>query len=161
MPEPRHYPLILDTHVWIWLLNADAHLQKSKALHWIEQAALRFHVPVPGITNREVERAQLYEWPGNVRELQNVIERAVIMSHGGVMALDLKDASPPPAAAEATETGEVIPEPEWTNRERANILNALRRAGFRVSGKGGAAELLGVKPSTLSSRIKALGIERP
>ena len=54
----------------------------------------------------------------------------------------------------------VIPEKEWRNRERANVLAGLRQAGFRVSGKGGAAELLGINPGTLASRLKALGINK-
>ena len=54
----------------------------------------------------------------------------------------------------------VIPEKEWRNRERANVLAALHQAGFRVSGKGGAAELLGLNPGTLASRLKALGINK-
>jgi transcriptional regulator with GAF, ATPase, and Fis domain len=134
--------------------------------HFIRQASLRFHVAAPGIPAREVERAQQYHWPGNVRELQNVVERAVIVSRGSKLVLDLPAASQPPGrparAAEplpnAAET--VIAEQEWRERERANILAALRQANGKVSGKGGAAALLGINASTLASRIKTLGIER-
>jgi transcriptional regulator with GAF, ATPase, and Fis domain len=55
---------------------------------------------------------------------------------------------------------DVIPEKEWRERERANVLSALRQANFRISGKGGAAELLGINPGTLASRLKALGIDK-
>ncbi len=131
--------------------------------HFVRQATLRFHVPAPAVPAREVERAQHYDWPGNVRELQNVAERAVIVSHGGKLTLDLPETAqhphppappvPPPAAA-------VIPEHEWRQRERANILAALRQANSRISGPSGAAALLGIKPSTLASRIRALGIDK-
>ncbi len=134
--------------------------------HFVRQAGLRFHVPDPSVPNGEVKRAQLYDWPGNVRELQSVVERAVIVSRGGKLTLDLPSnaarkreiGSPPPPPPSASQA--VIPEQEWRNRERANILAALREAHFKVSGKGGAAELLGISPGTLESRIKVFGINK-
>jgi DNA-binding NtrC family response regulator len=134
--------------------------------HFVRQASIRFHVPAPGIPHREIDRAQRYNWPGNVRELQNVVERAVIMARGGKLALDL-----PHAKALVKQDGQstrsvtappdaVIPEKEWRNRERANVLAALQRAQFRISGRGGAADLLGLNPGTLTSRLKALGIDK-
>jgi transcriptional regulator with GAF, ATPase, and Fis domain len=135
--------------------------------HFVRQAGLRFHIPAPSIPNREIERAQRYDWPGNVRELQNVVERAIIVSPGGKLTLDLphtgktsanqKERRTEPAAV-LPET--VIPENEWRNRERANIVAALRQAHFKISGKGGAADLLGINPGTLASRLKALGINK-
>ena len=134
--------------------------------HFVRQAGLRFHIPLPSIPNREVERAQDYEWPGNVRELQNVVERAMIVSPGGKLTLDLPEAgkalagqkgrASPPAVLHET----VIPENEWRKRERANVVAALRQAHYKISGKGGAADLLGINPGTLASRLKALGIDR-
>jgi transcriptional regulator with GAF, ATPase, and Fis domain len=134
--------------------------------HFVRQATLRFHVAPPAVPAREMELAQHYDWPGNVRELQNAVERAVIVSHGGKLALDL-----PQNARRLTKVSErpalpslqadvVIPEREWRERERANVLCALRQANFRISGKGGAAELLGVNAGTLASRLKALGIDK-
>lgn len=129
--------------------------------HFTRQASLRFHVPAPVISNREMERALHYGWPGNVRELQNVVERAVIVSRGGRLVLDLPESGgaparrPEPAAAQEDE---IVPEAEWRQRERANVLAALRRSRGRISGKEGAAELLGLNPGTLASRIKALRI---
>ena len=134
--------------------------------HFVRQASLRFHVAAPSVPIREMEGAQQYDWPGNVRELQNVVERAVIISHGGKLALDLPETAKPssrharpvqplPISSEA-----VIPEREWRDRERANIVAALRQAKSRVSGKGGAADLLGINASTLASRIRSLGIKR-
>ena len=90
----------------------------------------------------------------------------VIVSHGGKLAFDLPetnklDRQPVRAVSKDPQPeGVVIPETEWRNRERANVLVALRQARFRVSGRGGAADLLGINPATLASRIKALGIDK-
>ena len=134
--------------------------------HFIQQASMRFHVAPPGASHREIERAQQYDWPGNVRELQNVVERAVILSNGGKLTFELPSGKPRskqedrviPHSAIAPDA--VVSEKEWRERERANVLAALRRADFQISGNGGAAELLGIHPATLTSRLKALGIDR-
>jgi DNA-binding NtrC family response regulator len=92
-----------------------------------------------------------------------VVERGVIVSNGGRLALDLPPAGKPAHRQTHEVTRQldaVIPETEWRNRERAYVLVALMRTRFRVSGKGGAAELLGINPATLTSRIKALGINK-
>jgi transcriptional regulator with GAF, ATPase, and Fis domain len=109
-----------------------------------------------------------YSWPGNVRELQNVIERAVITGSGG--HLNLKRALPDADAAtnqSASGSSNDATEPrvrtiaEIQALERQSIELALQTSDWRVSGNGGAAELLGMKPTTLASRIKALGLQRP
>ncbi len=109
-----------------------------------------------------------------MRELQNVLERAVITRRGGWgeggarrrLRLDLPAAGSVSRdqAASVHPTSldeEVVPEAELRRRERDNLLAALRRSDWRISGPGGAAELLGVRPTTLSSRIKKLRLERP
>jgi DNA-binding NtrC family response regulator len=131
------------------------------AAYFVRQACARFHVPEPRLIQRELERARQYEWPGNVRELQNVIERAVILAQNGTLTLELPQPKQMVASASASLSfTDVIPEEEWRRRERANVLAALQKASFRVSGEGGAAELLGVNPGTLASRLKALGIQK-
>jgi transcriptional regulator with GAF, ATPase, and Fis domain len=128
---------------------------------FVRQACARFHVPEPRLIERELERARQYDWPGNVRELQNVVERAVILAQDGTLTLELPQPKRMAAAASApAPSTDVIPEEEWRRRERANILAALQKASFRVSGEGGAAELLGVNPGTLASRLKSLGIDK-
>ena len=127
------------------------------AASFVRQACGRFHVPEPKLCERELDRARQYHWPGNVRELQNVIERAVILAAGGTLTFDL----PQPKTMATTATGpvnSVVSEEERLQRERTNVLAALEQSGSRVSGKGGAAELLGINPATLASRLKALGI---
>ncbi len=115
-------------------------------------------------------RLMAYAWPGNVRELQNVIERAVITARDGRLDLDraLPDAGGE-TPREASSTEEMIPEVskkilrirDLQKLERENILRALESTAWRVAGKEGAAALLGMNPSTLNSRIRALRIERP
>ena len=92
-----------------------------------------------------------YPWPGNIRELRNVIERAVILSEGSTLQIPLGAAAVPGA------TGP----PTLATTERTQILAALEQTGWRIRGPAGAAALLGLKPTTLESRIKKLGLERP
>ena len=125
--------------------------------HFVRQAVVRFHVAEPRVTQREMERAQGYEWPGNVRELQNTVERAVILARGGTLDLDLPGRVKSVVAVKAA-AGKVIPEAEWRAREKANLEAAMEASGGKVSGSGGAAELLGVNPATLTSRLKVFGI---
>ena len=115
-----------------------------------------------------VRRLQAYNWPGNVRELQNIIERAVITSRDGHLNLDR--ALPESVNAAAAALGPVVADKptaqhvrtakELEELERSNIIAALKAAEWKVAGEKGAAQLLGVKPTTLSSRMKALNIER-
>ncbi len=102
-----------------------------------------------------------YDWPGNIRELQHVIERAVILSAVPPLRLDLPtrpEASPTP---ERPMTGMPLKAAELRDLERDNLIRALAQTRWRIAGEGGAAELLGIRPSTLRDRIKALGIQRP
>ena len=109
-----------------------------------------------------IDRLNAYEWPGNVRELQNVVERSVIVAEDGRPNLERalpslqKSAfsSPPP-------TDRVLTVFELEELEKKNILAALQACEWKVSGDNGAAKLLGMKPSTLNSRISALQIKKP
>ncbi|HXG52172.1 MAG TPA: sigma 54-interacting transcriptional regulator [candidate division Zixibacteria bacterium] len=109
-------------------------------------------------------RLEAYPWPGNVRELQNIIERAVITSRDGRLNLDraLPESATAPATAATESAGgqRVRTARELEELERQNIIAALETADWKISGPNGAAQLLGLKPTTLSSRMKILGIER-
>jgi PAS domain S-box-containing protein len=112
-----------------------------------------------------VRRLEAYRWPGNVRELQNIVERAVITSRDGRLNLDraLPESVNAMAAAIANDSStvqRVHTAKELEELERNNIIAALKSTEWKVAGENGAAQLLGVKPTTLSSRMKALGIER-
>jgi transcriptional regulator with GAF, ATPase, and Fis domain len=121
-------------------------------------------VPALRIDRPQLDRLRRYGWPGNIRELQNVVERAVILARGGSLRLDLAlpaaaADTKPQAAPDARES--FMTEREFRAHERKNLLSALDEAGWRVYGHDGAADLLGIKPTTLTSRMKALGIKRP
>ena len=119
------------------------------------------HLPEVKLPRREMDRLQQYDWPGNVRELQHVVERAVILSRGAPLEfqVDLGRLRPQPAIP-LDHTADFITESQWKKLERENLLKVLKYAGGKVSGRGGAAELLGVNPNTLASRLRALGISR-
>jgi len=110
---------------------------------------------------QDLERLREYTWPGNVRELANVIERALISGNGSALNLARAMPAAPSSALPAspsTEDTRVFTDQEMRQLEIENIRRALLRTGGRVSGPNGAATLIGVRPTTLSSRIKALGI---
>jgi PAS domain S-box-containing protein len=117
------------------------------------------------VSQDDLHRLQSSDWPGNIRELQNVIERAVITARDGRLNLDralppTAEVPPVPAAAASTET-RVRTCREMEALERSNLLLALDQANWKISGDDGAAAQLGLKPSTLNSRMRALGIKRP
>ena len=136
------------------------------AAHFVEQAARRFARPAPRLTARAMRTFETYPWPGNVREFQHVIERAVLLSPAGVLRLDgvLAEAdnatTVDPGSRRRDDAPTVVPDIEWRRRERQNLRAALELAEGRIYGPAGAAELLGVKPTTLISRLKALGLRR-
>jgi len=129
-----------------------------------EDASRRLGISLGPLSPEDIRRLKSYEWPGNVRELQNVVERAVITSTDG--SFNLSRALPETGTI-STETASQAGESsirsmkELQDLEKQNILLALEGTGWRVSGENGAAKLLGIPPTTLSSRIKALGIKRP
>jgi transcriptional regulator of acetoin/glycerol metabolism len=94
---------------------------------------------------------QEYHWPGNIRELRNVIERAMILSHGPKLCIKLSHTTLRPIQVEAM-AGSL------DEAERAIILQAVERCNWRIRGTNGAAALLDIKPTTLESRIKKLGL---
>ena len=133
------------------------------AEHFLALTARKLGRPKPRLTLANVQQLQRYHWPGNVRELQHVIERAVITADGSRLTIDLPTsslgaASKAPSTAVAVGDERVLTDAEVRELEANNIRVALRQAKGKVSGSGGAAELLGVKPTTLASRIKVLGL---
>jgi transcriptional regulator with GAF, ATPase, and Fis domain len=135
------------------------------ATHFLEQAAQRHGRHGLRLTERAIRTLEAYAWPGNVRELQHVIERAVLLSRGGVLRLDGVLAEPDDTtrlkSASLTTMPAVISEVQWRRREQENLRAALQLATGRIYGPDGAADILGVKPTTLISRLKALGLRNP
>ena len=140
------------------------------ASHFLEKICQDFgHRPL-SLSRQHLELMRNYDWPGNVRELKNVIERAVILSRGKVLRLDLAMADIPkpasvsaPVSADPDGNGEptLMTEQELLELQKNNLLAALTATGWRVSGPRGAAALVGLKPSTFADRMKKYGIARP
>ena len=136
------------------------------ASHFLERTCQEFgHRPLT-LSKQQATLLKRYDWPGNVRELKNVIERAVILSRGTVLRLDLamSDILNAPAAAPAEPEDPLQglkTETEIRELERKNTLLALEMAQWRVSGPSGAAKLLGIKPTTLADRVRKLKLTKP
>jgi DNA-binding NtrC family response regulator len=129
--------------------------------YFVQRYASRAGKTFPSIDQKTLDLLRSYDWPGNIRELQNVIERSVILSSGGVFAIDgswlSKEASARPGRIASAVPINVEVEPRG---EREIIEAALASSRGRVSGPSGAAARLGVPPSTLDHRIKALNINK-
>ena len=120
-----------------------------------------------GLKQKHIQAMQKYSWPGNVRELQNVIERAVIISQGGRLKLDI----PSVVSLDVSKESVSMPEnhkkalivgtyEELDKLERQMIVEALREADGKISGRNSASERLGIHPSTLTSKMPKLNIKR-
>jgi formate hydrogenlyase transcriptional activator len=140
--------------------------------HFVARSARRLHTPVPAIEADAMERLTSYDWPGNIRELQNVVERAVLLARGGSIRANLIVTPVVPDSIKATTAQPVPPaaEPDapaapvvtaFADAEKSAIVRALHAAGWRISGHGGAAEMLGLRPTTLHAKMKKLGVRRP
>jgi transcriptional regulator with GAF, ATPase, and Fis domain len=138
------------------------------AEHFVQAAARRLQMRTPKIAVSALRALEQHTWPGNIRELQNALERAVILGQGGPLRAENLGFSFPamqtpasgpngPAKNELPPTA-VLTRAELRQREAQNIAAALRETGGKVFGMNGAAQLLGMKPTTLASRIKALGL---
>jgi formate hydrogenlyase transcriptional activator len=121
--------------------------------YFTQKHARRMNRSIESIPSAAIDALADYDWPGNIRELQNLIERSVILSPGRVLQVVLpetaKSSTPSPRSSRPIETG-----------ERERIFEALRAADGRVAGPSGAAARLGLRRTTLQSRMKKLGIER-
>jgi len=134
------------------------------AAHFLEQACVRFNRPGCSLSESDIQQLQNCSWPGNVRELRNVVERAVISARGGSLRFDLLETTEPGSSVHTntsprTDSLGLISDAEMKRYERQNIEAALKLANGRVYGRGGAAELLGIKPTTLNTRIKKLRLK--
>ncbi len=124
------------------------------ARHFLEQYSAKLKRRWEDIAPASMDRLIRYAWPGNVRELQNVIERAMILSRTPL--LEIQDSLAPSAGADPQGAPATL-----LDFERAHILKTLQETGWRIEGPQGAAQALGLNPSTLRSRLKKLGLKRP
>lgn len=147
------------------------------ASYFVRRFAEQQHRPVLRIASATLERLRTYEWPGNIRELQNVMERAVILTPGTTIepgAISLGGCGAQRTRGREAGLSEELPTTRmpdqpaqganvirFSDAERHAIVRALERSGWRISGAGGAAESLALKPTTLHAKMKKLGIHRP
>jgi PAS domain S-box-containing protein len=117
---------------------------------FVQEFSMRMGKRIESIPQKDVEACKAYPWPGNVRELRNVTERAMIITTGAVLHLDV----PKIAQSGADKPGTL------EEAEKRHIIETLNTTGWRVSGKDGAAEILGINPKTLESMMQRLGIRR-
>ncbi len=129
----------------------------------VKQLSLKLNKKIDPLSEADKSWMCKYQWPGNVRELQNLIERAVIIATGKQLNLGniIPIESGQPALPTQSAKEIILTAEEMVDLEKANILKALRKTRWKISGENGAANLLKVPPTTLTSRIKALGIKRP
>ena len=122
---------------------------------FIQEFAKAMDKAIDGVAKTSLQMLCDYDWPGNIRELRNVIERAVILANGPILKValptDILATAMPPKSSQAS----------LAEAERNHIVQVLEACGWRVRGLEGAAEILGINPSTLESRMKKLGIRRP
>jgi DNA-binding NtrC family response regulator len=118
--------------------------------HFVDQFSAAFNRRFESIRADNIMALQLYSWPGNIRELRNVVERAMILATGKELEIPL----PQPAGASSTASARL------DDIERAHIRSVLDATGWRIRGAGGAADRLGLAPTTLESRMVKLGLTR-
>ena len=137
------------------------------AQHFLESICHDFGKAPLKLTRSQAVAISEYDWPGNVRELKNVIERAVILSTGRTLRLDL---SMPDSLAARRDPGDlrdrkvedkILTEEQMRDLQKRNMIAALKAANWKVSGNDGAAALLGVRPTTLYDRMKIMGVKKP
>jgi DNA-binding NtrC family response regulator len=138
-------------------------------MHYVKLSAGRMGKHIEHISPETLAKFESYSWPGNIRELQNLVERAVIRSDNGVLADPLLTSQAnhlaialPDLAGTRTSPSDIpdviLTDRECRERERLNLIKALQRTNGRIYGQGGAAELLGINPTTLASRLRALRV---
>ena len=129
---------------------------RQLVLHFVGVFSRRMGKRIEQIPQTTMDAFSSYHWPGNVRELQNLVERAVIKSDDGVLPNPLSTSEEHAVLPDTSEV--ILTDRECRERERENLMKALHRADGRIYGAGGAADLLGINPTTLASRLRAFNI---
>ncbi|QNH06190.1 sigma 54-interacting transcriptional regulator [Pseudomonas sp. B11D7D] len=131
------------------------------AQHFLGRACRQLNRPEPSLRLADIQRLQAYSWPGNIRELENLIERAVIISPGTRLRLDLPNdnGNDAPSQPPVEQEMRIFTQGEQRRQMRENLIAALKACAGRISGKDGAARLLELKPTTLRSRLESFAID--
>lgn len=136
----------------------------SLAQHFVQTMSRAVKGRRPQLKQVDIDALQQHDWPGNIRELQNVIERALITARHGKLSLEALT-SPAPSRAPASDEGaarrRLMSYADLKAFEKENVIAVLNSTRWKIAGRDGAAEILGVNAATLASRLKAMGIERP
>ena len=170
-PRPLLPPQCVSDRKWPRCASAKRTFRCWRRISWTS-AVRKLKLPPARLTQAHIAQLQNHDWPGNVRELQNMIERALILAQNGVLWFDLPDnpdparprrraAAPPLGRPMPAEAGTILSDIQLRQRERDNVLAALNKTAWKIHGPGGTAELLGLKPTTLISRLKKLGLKKP
>jgi formate hydrogenlyase transcriptional activator len=133
--------------------------------HFCKKYGTRFNKKIQSVSKPVLEKLMAYDWPGNVRELENIIERGIIVSKGGVLEmgdwLPKVDKQTNPAAKRANDSPPTAAKKEsMRDVEHQHILDTLEKTNWKIRGENGAAKILGLNPTTLEARMKKLGISR-
>ena len=134
--------------------------------YFVDRFARELGKKIDGVSRATLDRLTAYPWPGNVRELSNVVERGVVLATGPFLELGADLPTPRPAGATApSPTAPATPSGNGSQRladvERLHLIDTLNATEWIIEGERGAAALLGLRPSTLRSRMKKLGVRRP
>jgi transcriptional regulator with GAF, ATPase, and Fis domain len=138
------------------------------ASHFVDLSVKDINCRRPRLTRAAITKLQEYDWPGNIRELRSVVERAVILARGGALDFDVPTSPLSPSSfrgiisnTEVEAEPEFLTQAELDRRERENLLAILNKTNWKIKGPDGAAELLGVKSTTLYSRLRRMGLRPP
>lgn len=131
------------------------------AWEFVQELGEAMGKPIEHISEDSMAALIAYPWPGNVRELHNLIERAMILSRGSTLHVGFGPAPAPVTQKAPAEIPAKASASTLAAMERDHILRVLEQTGWRIRGPGGAAQRLGIKPTTLESRMQRLGLRRP
>lgn len=143
------------------------------AVHFLGKYAAKHACPADRFTSEQLEALKRYHYPGNVRELENIVERITIVAGCGLLKMDVsaiirsmllpekeKEIAEAIGADPGPAPGRILTYPEIKELEKRNLMTALKATGFKIYGDDGAARLLDIKPTTLTSKIRSLGITK-
>jgi DNA-binding NtrC family response regulator len=128
------------------------------AAYFLQMYSGQMNLENISISQAAMRQLQQYNWPGNIRELQHLIERHVLVCRSGIIETFEMPVPIPFGPASLMPEPEIMP---FADMDKYHILQALKKCNGKISGRGGAAELLRLPPTTLSSKMKRLGIKWP
>ena len=148
-------------HLDVFPINCPALRERTEDIpiltaHFLRMECKKLGREVPVVTEGAMRKLQDYQWPGNVRELANVIERGAIVSRSDKLQVEIHSGTASAVSAMSTS----MTEADVEQIRIANIIACLKKTSGKVSGKDGAAALLGIRPTTLFSRLSKLGLNK-